>query len=425
MAAAATVKKLATKPNIPFIPNDILDNIFKRLPMRPLIRFQCVCKDWKDLIKDLIQTSIEDRLHEQDCDMGVGEVQNLPSIHPLFNFEVVDFSKGLVCLNMIENGIKADLLLIWNPAARDIRVVRLRTLFHFELCDRLGFGFSPLDNDYKIVRIIGRSIYIHAVEVYSLNYKSWKEVHVGDDIKGTATFGGNVTINGVMFWDAMRHSEYNLILSFDLAKEVCRLIQKPYHRLYSPRRLIEYKNKLAMMVAALAGRNVPNLIHLWVMEKDTFKWTKIYTSSPCPCDSLCPVTIWRNEIVLKLIDLPKNDGQPMILYLLNRATNKFKRLVLPFDLIELDGPLSELKNMLGRGWEAHVSWCDRRARVRSLTSGFEQFTVSSDYTLEGSSGCYVWFNLFLIEVIHTCRFNPEIEKLVNWAEFQITDGANQ
>ncbi|KAI9127071.1 hypothetical protein K1719_001630 [Acacia pycnantha] len=404
MAAVATVKKLATKANIPFIPNDILDNIFKRLPVRALIRLQFVCKDWKDLIKYLILTSIEHRLQycsyrkpslsfileqyqhryggfclkEQDCDKGLGEVQNLPSIHPLFNFEVVDFSNCLVCLNMIENGIRADLLLIWKPAARDIRVVRLRTFLHYELCDRLGFVYSPLDHDYKIVRfIISRSINIYAVEVYSLNYKSWKEVHFGDDIKGTATFGANVNINGVMFWDGMWCSGYNLILSFDLAKEVCRLIKKPYNRLYSSGRLIEYKNKLAMMVAPLPGRNLPNLIHLWVMEKDTCKWTKIYTSSPCPCDSLCPVTIWRNEIVLKLIDLTKNDGQPMILYLLNLATNKFKRLVLPWT------SLSELKNVLGRGWEVHVSRCDRRARVRSLTSGLEQFTVSPDYILEG------------------------------------------
>ncbi|KAI9127475.1 hypothetical protein K1719_002034 [Acacia pycnantha] len=341
--------KAAMKANIPFIPNDILDNIFKRLPVRPLIRFQFVCKNWKDLIEDLIKTSIEDRLHycsyndpslsdileqcqricggirfsEQDCDVALDKVQKLPPILPLFNFEVVGSSNGLVCLQMIENRKDTNLLLIWNPVTRDIREVSLRTIF---LRDRLGFGFSPIDNDYKIVRIVCQSSYIKSVEVYSLNHRSWK-VDLGGDLKGTQIIlWGSVNVNGVMFWDTTESFDDNLIFSFDLSKQVCRLIQKPYNRLYYSSCLIEYENKLAMVAPFRYEQ-----IHLWVMEKDTCKWTKIYISDPCPCDFLYPVTIWRNEIVLDTDEIglhTENDGETKILYLLNPATNKFKRLAL-------------------------------------------------------------------------------------------------
>ncbi|KAK4264706.1 hypothetical protein QN277_025845 [Acacia crassicarpa] len=35
----------------PYLPQEIFTNILKRLPVKSLIRFQCVCKDWKRLFK--------------------------------------------------------------------------------------------------------------------------------------------------------------------------------------------------------------------------------------------------------------------------------------------------------------------------------------------------------------------------------------
>lgn len=42
---------------------------------------------------------------------------------------------------------------------------------------RLGFGFSPIINDYKIVRACAKSgNHISRIEVYSLSTGSWKEI---------------------------------------------------------------------------------------------------------------------------------------------------------------------------------------------------------------------------------------------------------
>ncbi|XP_028754760.1 uncharacterized protein LOC114714202 [Neltuma alba] len=348
---AATVKITETEAHVGFIPRDIMANIFKRLSVRSLTRLRCVCTHWKNLINDLIKTPsfIEDHFNcsrcrkpllllEQyhrrfrgislrvlDCDMRVQKVQKLPSTHSLYDFKVLGSSNGLVCVK-IENGINPHPILIWNPVTRDIREVRPRTIVHSdliaevglefyrthtdprELDDRYGFGFSPLDNDYKIVRINEHNHYdikavevyslncgswkhidvgddldglefyrthidprelddhygfgfspldndykivrineynhyhIKAVEVYSLNCGSWKHIDVGDDLRGISTSATYITINGVMFWDFTWCDDEDLILPIDLLKKgVCEFIPLP--RIYGGFRrasLIEY-----------------------------------------------------------------------------------------------------------------------------------------------------------------------------------------
>ncbi|XP_028754813.1 putative F-box protein At3g10430 [Neltuma alba] len=356
---AATVNLQDRKAHIAFIPKDIMANIFKRLPVRSLIRLQSVSKDWKNLIKCLINTPsfIEDHLQHStyrnpfllleqyhrkfcgirlsvlDCDMRVGKVQKLPStsIDSLYNFEVLGSSNGLVCVK-IENGTNPHPILIWNPATRDIMEVRPRTAVHSHLIHHYGFGFSALGNDYKIVRInVFYPFAIKAVEMYSLNSGSWKEINYGN-LRGIRTSTTNITVNGVMFWAT---SDENRILSIDLSKEACKLIPMPYIR-SSLRRLVEYENKLAL-VAPIKEQDGSNLIHLWVLEEEDtcpfegdrrWEWIKVYTGSCFTCNCLNPVTIWRNEIVLLPSDQTQNDHQMINLYFLNFTTNKFKR----FDL---------------------------------------------------------------------------------------------
>ncbi|XP_028798010.1 F-box/kelch-repeat protein At3g23880-like [Neltuma alba] len=381
MAANVTMQR--KKAPVAFIPKDIMVNIFKRLPGRSLIRFRCVCTDWKNLINDLIKTPsfIEDHFHcsscrnpflllEQyhrrfrgislsvlDCDKRVQKVQKLPSIYSPYNYEVLGSSNGLVCVK-VENGMSPHPILIWNPATRDIREVLPRTIVHSDLIDEVGFeyrtyinsqlhdyygfGFSPLDSDYKVVRINEFHPYdIKAVEVYSLNCGSWKEIGVGDDLRGIST-GTNATINGVMFWNAMWCDDEPLILPIDLSKEeVCTAIPMPHIYGFARASLIEYENKLAV-VACAQESDGSDLIHLWVRKEETYLsedededededdkrrgWTKIYISSPSPWGTLNPFTIWMNEIVFLPLHEIENDGQETILYLLDLTANEFKRL---------------------------------------------------------------------------------------------------
>ncbi|XP_028754763.1 putative F-box protein At3g16210 [Neltuma alba] len=370
---AATVTMPEMEAQAAFIPKDIMANIFKRLSVRSLTRLRCVCTHWKNLINDLIKTPsfIEDHFNcsrcrkpllllEQyhrrfrgislrvlDCDMRVQKVQKLPSTHSLYDFKVLGSSNGLVCVK-IENGINPHPILIWNPVTRDIREVRPRTIVHSdliaevglelyrthidprELDDIYGFGFSPLDNDYKIVRINEHNHYdIKAVEVYSLNCGSWKHIDVGDDLDGISTLYRYITINGVMFWQVMWCEDEYLILPIDLSKgEVRKLIPMPDIGGFRRTSLIEYENKLAVVACVVEEDHVSILTHLWVMEENgrRYGWTKIYTSGLSPWGTLDPVTIWMNEIVLLPFHEIENDGHETILYLLDLTANEFKRL---------------------------------------------------------------------------------------------------
>ncbi|KAI9127365.1 hypothetical protein K1719_001954 [Acacia pycnantha] len=306
------------EPNNPFLPGDVIVNILKRLPVKSLIRFQCVCKDWKNLIKT--SSFIQDHLHHSshqnpslflrwhnsirmqfglldgDRDKEVLEVENAP-LTDLFFARIVGSSNGLVCV---------------------------------EAC----FGFSQVDNDYKIVRIKVPEYQFVAnpMEVYSLNFGSWKVIEF-ENLEGVAIRSHrNVTVNGVMFWIGGKQGvddDYSLILSFDLSKEVWTVIPMTDLNYYDRIRLIEYENKLVVL-AGFFGEDKSYLIHLWVVEEDTCSsserwiWTKIFTSSPFP-PKLDPVTIWRNEVVFCPFYQSDYGVSTPILYMLNLTTNEFKR----------------------------------------------------------------------------------------------------
>lgn len=115
--------------------------------------------------------------------MQVLEVQNSPSTDSSFDINrIVGSSNGLVCVKMSESGMSPPSLSLWNPAIRQVRKVT-RTMNDFEGGDwRLGFGFSPIDNDCKIVRLYVSEFYavVNPVEVYSLRSGSWKGVEIGN-----------------------------------------------------------------------------------------------------------------------------------------------------------------------------------------------------------------------------------------------------
>ncbi|KAK4259371.1 hypothetical protein QN277_005711 [Acacia crassicarpa] len=344
-----------SEPNNPFLPGDVIVNILKRLPVKSLMRFQCVCKDWKNLIKS--SSFIQDHLHHSshqnpslflrwhnsirmqfglldgDCDKEVLEVENAPLTN-LFFARIVGSSNGLLCVEASENDTYPFPLLLWNPVIREVRKVRRRTIIDFELDDLLGFGFSQVDNDYKIVRIKVPEYQFVAnpMEVYSLNSGSWKVIEF-DNLEGVAIRSHrNVTVNGVMFWIGGKQGlddDYSLILSFDLSKEVWTVIPMPDLNYYDKIRLIEYENRLVVL-AGFFGEEKSYLIHLWVVEEDRCSsgerwiWTKIFTSSPFP-PKLDPVTIWRNEIVFCPFYQSDYGVSTPILYTLNLITNEFKR----------------------------------------------------------------------------------------------------
>ncbi|KAK4256281.1 hypothetical protein QN277_009166 [Acacia crassicarpa] len=370
--------------DVVFLPHEIIINILKRLPVKSLIRFQCVCKDWKNLIQNpsFIADHLQQATHQNpslllecnginiplpwrlnllDCGLQVRGVQNSPSNNSLRNTGIVGSCNGLLCLEIHQFNQSFLSLLLWNPATTAVRhVPRTRTDF-FDFDDWVtAFGFSPIVNDYKIVRTYAEFCDgVTQVEVFSLNRGTWKAIDIGN-LKGVRLKSETVSANGAIFWAGVNlvgekkesednidfqededyieeaEDEVDVIVSFDIAKEVFTVIPWPELDYNADRKLTVYENKLAILCDIWEHDDeMPDMIDLWVLDEDTcasgqtWSWTRRYTSSPLSC-KLDSITIWRNEIVCRPDSEEHDDkGRRNVLYMMNLTTNEVNRSIIP------------------------------------------------------------------------------------------------
>ncbi|KAK4254209.1 hypothetical protein QN277_009621 [Acacia crassicarpa] len=325
----------------PSIPQDILRSIFKRLPARTLIKWQFVCKDWKNLlnnpsfIQEHLQYSDDENpsllfqcfsvhgtwgLSTIDSEMQLLPVGSVPLIEILRDATVVGSINGLVCIKSNYESIN---ILLWNPAIRKFRRLTRKA----NVWVSMGFGFCSIVKDYKVV-IISCSDYaltgrIHQVEIYSLSTNSWKKVEFGGLLDGVEISRDGVGTNGAIFWSGFKGNDH-LLVSYCIATEEFALIPSPISAdefivsLLS--RLFVYENKLALLFHTTSGNDEYTSIDLWVMEKgkdsiseERWSWTKKH-SVKHPY-SLLPRIVWRNMIVGNYVD-----G----IALVNLSTNEMK-----------------------------------------------------------------------------------------------------
>ncbi|KAI9124321.1 hypothetical protein K1719_005621 [Acacia pycnantha] len=351
----------------PYLPEEISINILKRLPVNSLIRFQCVCKHWENLFKtpsfiaahlcqshqnpsfifshDHLLNNLPLRL--LDCEMQLRDVQKAPLFDSLASAScdnIVGSSNGLLCL-VIRVCSRFPSLLVWNPVTGDgikAPISRIVDMYddHYVLGYVLGFGFSPLDNDYKIVAIYNEnSGLVSGVDLYSLSRRSWKEIEFRN-LEKVSCYCSRFSSNnkGAIFTRGFKLGKgmegVDVIVSFDMAKEVFTLISWPplWGNLHCNLALYEDKPAVITTSAMRASSNVSSNVDLWVMEEDMsssgerWSWIKKFTSDPHPW-AFIPGTIWINEIVVSGIeiggDIKKNERR---LCLFNIATNEFKTL---------------------------------------------------------------------------------------------------
>ncbi|KAI9127401.1 hypothetical protein K1719_001960 [Acacia pycnantha] len=256
--------------------------------------------------------------------MQVCEVQNTPLFDSSSWTRIIGSCNGLLCVAINEVGIHPASILLWNPAVREFRQLPgTRTIDRFEWECTVGFGFSPLINDYKIVRTYAESgDVISGVEVYSLSTGSWKEIELGN-LENVNLYLQTVSANGAIFWNGIKQGmergaedDTDLIVSFDIAMELFTLIQMPN----SFSKLSVYDDQLAVLSHTRIG-DFPNYLYssidVWVLEEsigastERRSWTKKCTCSPCPC-LLDLGVIWRNEIACVAFGMPRLNLDPKV-----------------------------------------------------------------------------------------------------------------
>ncbi|KAK4254301.1 hypothetical protein QN277_009703 [Acacia crassicarpa] len=289
----------------PFLPDDIIPSILKRLPVKTLIRFQCVSKLWKNLVRS--PYFIADHLHHTSNQRP--RFLFISGGYDSLNLSVVDYAathkllylwkpsfmsklsrtrfinscNGLICVRYDSDASSSGTsLFIWNPATREVRCVPGGIDGDVDGVFCFGFGFSPILNDYKIVKICMSEVNLR-VEVYSLNTDTWREIEFGNTEIGRIS-RSHASFNGSIFWVA---EEMNGIVSFDLAREV--FVFMPVPGLYIKSQYLKFLelNKKLVLAGFNLNRRYEYALHFWEMEEvvdvsddKKWGWKKIDKSRP-------------------------------------------------------------------------------------------------------------------------------------------------
>ncbi|XP_059441821.1 F-box protein CPR1-like [Corylus avellana] len=275
------------------LPQELITQILSILPIKPLVRFQCVSKSWFALIindshfinlhlsrskeRILILASSEPldylivNLSNED---RFGEAVKIQ--HPLHHSEsnrIVDSCNGLVCINNYN-----DETVIWNPLIRKYK--KLPSKPREELShDHFAFGHDRVNDDYKVLRLVefyrrdGRRKY--SLEVYSLREHSWRMVEEEWPIVELSHFCYTcraIFSNGAFHWMVTLVADLKKVhVAFDLSTEKFRVHEFP----------VNSSINLRVFLVDLGGwlcAVFQDLCEVWVMKEYGIvsSWTLLY-----------------------------------------------------------------------------------------------------------------------------------------------------
>ncbi|XP_022848599.1 putative F-box protein At1g32420 [Olea europaea var. sylvestris] len=300
---------LTRNPSKSCFPEPVMVEILSRLPVKSLLRFRCVCTHWRTLISSPFFVSLNlscsisnhtrhSILVHDTCKypplsfvpFTFSPIQNLDSMlykNYCFDQEVMYAGSinGLLCLI----GSTPDIISIWNPSTRLFKTIPPGK-YRGPSSVSCGFGWDPVANDYKVVRIgskceDGKSW----AEVWSANLESWREINVDGNFIPLRRVS-DVTLKGFAHWIVRDGNNMKpLVASFDMSTEILQLVPLPELLLQMvPITAILVGERGAFCMNwketfALAGLVMPEpkkIYQVWTMENDSVRkelWSKKFT----------------------------------------------------------------------------------------------------------------------------------------------------
>ncbi|KAA8545256.1 hypothetical protein F0562_020040 [Nyssa sinensis] len=314
------------------LPTDIAINILSRLPVKTLITFRCVCKSWNSIISNphfiaihLNQSTSHDNncsgylLYKPSddsdskscsllCDKTFVQLSNLelPFESDCSSLTIVGSVNGLLCL---ADPFIGRIMYLCNPSIRKYKEIGCSCSTHqstdLNAYVVLGFGYDQPANDYKVVRIayvaeeyfsdddsdddsvnvleFFRGIY-REVEVYTLSTDSWKKKGI-EFMWGVNPQSSPAFVNGALHWIAahQERAHNELILSFDIGKEVFQEIMLPNYHLdevdFDVSTCVLEESLSLFVYCPFKHQEGSERCYLWVMREYGVaeSWTKKYT----------------------------------------------------------------------------------------------------------------------------------------------------
>ncbi|KAM5583416.1 F-box protein CPR1 [Rosa sericea] len=328
-------------------PEEIIQGIFVKLPIKSLVQCTAVCKSWKSLImsstfidahlRRIVQPNSQTNVYGLFLLTACTSQKLLFSLHldnPAFDeytkltsplttlfkkklrkysekesdFNVAGTCNGLVCLASKYTTI------IWNPCIRKYMVLPRPITLGFESdWARCDFGYDSHTNDYKVLRSVNNFYGKRtACEVWSLARGSWKIISAGvvpayfrpldysDRGHDVSLSNKHAFVNGALHWIPSPKGypdEVSYIVSFDLFSERFSKIMIPTASEIAHVSILRYRESLALLV-----QSSEKLLHLWVMKEYSVveSWTKLSTL-PLQERIWCPLGFRKSgEVLLKM-----------------------------------------------------------------------------------------------------------------------------
>ncbi|OMO81093.1 hypothetical protein COLO4_23769 [Corchorus olitorius] len=240
------------------LPEELMMDILTRLPVKSLVRFECIHKSWNSLIKsfDFVITHSQNpknRTHGSifvayyDHDSGNMFFRSLapnsfdvradlviPSIIKQ-QYMIRSSCNGLLCLCNYD----PCRILLYNPCLNQYKILPTSNLYHMTLSELFGFGYDSTNNDYKVVRELlswdWEQVPRRITEVYSLRRNSWRKLGsniIPDDIRlcGGIGFVSDSLFNGAIHrlaYYSRNNNRAGMIVSFDVCNEEFHMFSRP------------------------------------------------------------------------------------------------------------------------------------------------------------------------------------------------------
>uniref|UniRef100_A0A2N9HBI5 F-box domain-containing protein n=1 Tax=Fagus sylvatica TaxID=28930 RepID=A0A2N9HBI5_FAGSY len=336
------------------LPQDLVEDILSRLPVKSLIRFKCVSK----ACHALITSSQFTKSHFQRASSQNPKVLVLIH-HGKSLFDVVQSEALVLSQNHVGHGHNGGFefkevdvgfslsntygYLVWNPSTRSNRNIPRSTTFDSKLygnCYSFGFGYDYSTDDYKLLRsyYYKSEIPMLEFEIFSLKTFTWRKINLDKDDNIAISIRSKVPMksyntyfNGAIYWVV----EPKLILMkpsiiyFDLVEEIFHEVPFPEPVSYLTKQT--YSTSLwelgilgeHLYLSECIGQDFNNFsIQIWVM-KESWTCTRFATIPYCNT-CLRPIFVSNNNSEILMLDTNDCDGVigvELIMYNLKENTN--------------------------------------------------------------------------------------------------------
>ncbi|CAK7324173.1 unnamed protein product [Dovyalis caffra] len=325
-----------------YFPEDIIIEILLRLPVKSLLRFRSVSKQWFSLTTNpkFITTHLHhstenpslliarrecvDFIFKTHISLLPNGSTRLHGVHVpnMFGspFNFVGSDGGLICIQLTP--LIYFNYVLWNPATRQFRhIPKSPTYFTHKTCLAFdAFGYSSETNDYKLLLIwYYQEEGVYQAEVFSRRTGSWKVIDKPVPY-GFHSDDPPLSLKGEIYWHAGRYVSGNLmeiIVGFNLVTEDFRKIDLPSLEFRSTCYTVtEYKGSLALLIFPrnMSLRNYG--FELWVISEEggggggnRESWNKVFTlKEPFLGISRRPEWVFRGSILLFTSIFEAQDG---------------------------------------------------------------------------------------------------------------------